>query len=326
MARDITILVGTIGAGLWRSEDGGESWARPKGSRPRMPWSELQAFDVAAHPKDPKTIYAGTNEGFYRSDDRGASFERVESALNDYDVWSIAIDPTDPDIIFAGCRPGALFRSRDGGQRWEKLAAEFAEDCPNVNVPRITMMAVDPTDHRIVWAGAEVDGVRRSLDGGDTWARVESIGEIDIHGIVVSAGSPAKVMISTAPEIYCSTDTGESWDTVGVRQNFPMTFCRGIAIKTDDPRVVFVGNGNSFVGDDGAIQRSRDRGESWETLPLPVQPNSPMWAFALNGADPNLVLCNSHYGELFCSEDAGDSWRKLDKEFSEIRGIAWTPN
>ena len=51
MARDFTVLVGTIGAGLWRSEDGGESWVRPKGSRPRMPWSELQVFDVAAHPR-----------------------------------------------------------------------------------------------------------------------------------------------------------------------------------------------------------------------------------------------------------------------------------
>lgn len=326
MRDDFTVLLGTVGTSIWRSSDGGQTWTRPKGERPRLPWSELQCFDIVVHPKHPETIFAGTNEGIYRSDDRGESFERLDSPLNDYDVWSIAIDPAEPDTLFAGCRPGAVFRSRDGGLHWEKLSAQFAENCDNVGIPRVLTLAIDPTDHRVVWAGAEVDGIRRSLDGGDTWTKIDSLAEPDIHFMVVSAGSPSKVITSTAPEIYLSTDTGESWQSVGVRQNFPMQFCRGLAIKPDDPNVVFVANGNSFIGDDGRVLRSRDRGETWETLPLPVQPNSPIWKFGVNRADPNLVLCNSHYGEVFCSEDAGDSWRKLEREFGEIRPVAWTPN
>src|SRR3954465_16093630 len=88
-------------------------------------------------------------------------------------VWKIAVDPTDPDIIFAGPRPAALFRSKDGGRSWQKLPAEMAEECPNVRIPRVTALSVDPTDHRNVWAGVEVDGVRRSRDGGESWTRIE---------------------------------------------------------------------------------------------------------------------------------------------------------
>ena len=326
MAKDVTVLVGTINASIWRSTDGGDSWGRAKGERPRMPWSELQCFDLVVHPRDSKLIFAGTNEGLYRSDDAGASFEQVDSPLSEYDVWSLAIDPMEPNTMFAGCRPGAIYRSRDGGAHWDIMPAEFTDYCMNVGVPRVLTMAVDPSDHRIVWAGAEVDGVRRSLDGGDTWTRVTSLAEPDIHCVTVSPGSPSKVIMSTAPEIYTTTDVGESWQKVGVRQQFPMTFCRGVTVKPDDPNVIFAANGNSFIGDDGAVLRSRDRGETWETLPLPAKPNSPIWSFGVNPADPNIVLCNSHYGEVFRTEDGGDSWTKVDREFSEIRGLAWTPN
>ena len=58
------------------------------------------------------------------------------------------------------------------------------------------------------------------------------------------------------------------------------------------------------------MQRSKDRGHTWETLRLPVVPNTPMWTFAMHAADPNLVLTCSHYGQVFVSEDAGDSWSK----------------
>ena len=56
------------------------------------------------------------------------------------------------------------------------------------------------------------------------------------------------------------------------------------------------------------------------------EPNSPIWSFATHPANPNRILACSHYGEIFASEDAGDSWVKLRREFSEIRALAWTPN
>jgi hypothetical protein len=57
-----------------------------------------------------------------------------------------------------------------------------------------------------------------------------------------------------------------------------------------------------------------------------VEPNSPIWNFAVHPADPDLVLANSLFGELYHSNNRGDSWEKLKREFSEVRALTWLPN
>lgn len=322
MAKNIAICVGTIGAGLFRSPDGGDTWERPKGI-----WGDTRVFAVSVHPAEPTVVFAGTDEGIFRSDDKGASFEHLSSQMDSLQVWRIAADPVDPNTIFAGTCPSALFRSRDGGTNWEKLTVELAESCPNVRLPRVTALEVDPSDHNIVWAGVEVDGVQRSLDGGDTWTRINGgLSDPDIHGMAISPGNPKTVLTSTPREVFTSTDTGESWQGLGVGQHFSMPYCRDILVKKDSPDVIFVAAGESPFGVTGNLQRSKDLGQTWETMTLPAVPNTPMWAFASNQADPNLILACSHYGEIYSTDNGGDRWEKLPREFTEIRGMAWTPN
>lgn len=323
MAKDFSICVGTVGTGAWHSPDGGETWKRVTTGL----WGESRVFGLAVHPKDPRIVYAGADDGVYRSSDRGQSFERLDSPMNSLHVWKIAFDPVDPDVIFAGTRPAAVFRSQDSGRHWEKLSAEFAEECANVRIPRMTGLVVDPADHRIIWAGAEVDGVRRSLDGGATWTHMTGgLHDPDIHDIAVSVAGTKAVLVSTPREIFVSTDTGESWQSLGVGKHFRFPYCRSVALKEDDPGVIFVATGDAAVGSTGAIQRSKDGGQTWEMLPLPIEPNTPMWAFATHPADPDLIVACSHYGQLFASSDGGDAWGKLRKEFTEVRALVWTPN
>jgi photosystem II stability/assembly factor-like uncharacterized protein len=204
-----------------------------------------------------------------------------------------------------------------------------------VRFPRVLSLAVDPTDSQIVWAGVEVDGVRRSLDGGDTWETTgaavtpgtigRQLNNPDIHGVVVSSASPTTVLVSTPQEVFASTDAGENWQPLGVQKHFPMPYCRSLTLKADDPTVLFVANGDAAAGETGGVQRSQDRGQSWETLPLPIAPNTPIWTFATHAADADLMVTCSHYRQVFISEDAGDSWRKVRREFSEIRALAWVP-
>jgi len=59
---------------------------------------------------------------------------------------------------------------------------------------------------------------------------------------------------------------------------------------------------------------------------LPVEPNSNIWSLATHPAAPNLVLAASLFGEIYSSSDAGDSWQKLKREFSEVGALAWAPN
>lgn len=325
MRNDFSIFVGTVGiggAGIWLSSDGGQTWVVPKGSK-----DEVDCCALTTHPRRPEVIYAGLYNGVYRSDDRGIHFYRLESPVNALGVWSVAIDAVDPTIAFAGCRPGAIFRTRDGGERWEERSAEFTEEGVFGGPARVVQIVIDPTDHQLVWAGVEADGIRLSVDGGDTWRNVSAgLSDLDIHGLAISAGSTNMVFVSSDVEVFTTVDLGETWNAIGVRERFALPNCRQVAVKADDPNTIFVALGGDDNSVSGTIQRSRDRGQTWEALSFRVPPNTPLWNLAVNPADPQLIICSSHYGQVFLSEDAGDSWYKVSQEFSEIRALAWTPN
>jgi photosystem II stability/assembly factor-like uncharacterized protein len=96
-------------------------------------------------------------------------------------------------------------------------------------------------------------------------------------------------------------------------------------LKADNPDVIFVGNGDAIPGITGTIQRSKDGGQSWEAIKLPVEPNSVVYWFATHPERPNVVAAASLYGYVYVSTDGGESWKKLKKEFGEIRTLAVTP-
>ena len=77
MAGNIAICVGTIGAGLWRSPDSGNTWYRATGI-----WGDSRVFAVTAHPNDSNIVFAGTDEGVFKSVNKGESFEHLESPMD----------------------------------------------------------------------------------------------------------------------------------------------------------------------------------------------------------------------------------------------------
>lgn len=323
MSKNHSICVGAtgFGGGVWHSPDGGENWTRIRDPFPLG--SQVRA--MAVYPDNPNRILAGADNGIYRSEDKGASWEKLWSPMDGVPIWSIAIDPEDTNTVFVGIKPAALFRSRDDGESWTKLSVQMAQEC-HIGPPMVTMLMVDPKDHRTVWAGVEVDGVYRSLDSGDTWTHVEGGVHPDIHGMAIGLGEPNRVLASTPREIYATTDMGESWESVVTTDRFVLPYSRGIAVKPDDPNVIFAGVGDTAIGGAGAIQRSTDAGQTWEQRPLPVEPNSNIWQFATHPADPDFVVASSLMGELYSSDDAGDSWVKVNREFTEVGAVVWVPN
>ena len=213
----------------------------------------------------------------------GARWERIgANGATVPTIWSLAIDPVDPDILFAGTRPAAVYRSRDGGLQWEKLAVDIAREC-SIGIPFVTSVIVDPDDHRMVWAGVEIDGVFRSLDGGDTWTHLETgLYDPDIHAVTIAATQPKRLYASTAREVFTSNNLGDTWQALGIKEKWPLPYARGIMVKADDPGVLFAGCGETTTGEKGHVLRTTDFGESGRSCRSPPSP------MPLCGASPRI--------------------------------------
>ena len=400
MAKDITILIGTAGQGVMRSADGGGAWRRV-GITQGIHSDAVVRCLTPVPGADDASVLAGCDRGILRSDDRGETWRRLDTPMNDTAVWAIAFDPADPQTAFAGTGtpdPCRIYRTRDGGASWELRPVDVAAECPAVGVPRVTGIAVDPANSRSVWVGIEVDGLRHSSDGGDTWATVPhaDIPNLDIHNVAVTAGPPHRVVVMVNDDVFLSDDDGGSWRNLDVRRNFPLGYPRGIRVKPDAPqtiyttfgdipnldihnvavtagpphRVVVMVNDDVFLSDDdggswrnldvrrnfplgyprgirvkpdapqtiyttfgdttpgitGVVMRSDDAGATWQNLPLPVAPNTAMWVVNSQPQNPDYLLAGSRYGYLYQSGDAGATWAKFDREFSEISSAIWFPN
>ena len=109
MAADYSICLGTAGWGVWHSPDAGKSWIRHRAPFPLN--SRIQA--LVAHPTEAHTVFAGGDTGLFVSHNGGARWERLTAnGANGANgalptIWSLAIDPVDPQILFAGTRPAA---------------------------------------------------------------------------------------------------------------------------------------------------------------------------------------------------------------------------
>ena len=322
-----TVLVGTVGQGIMRSGDGGESWGRA-GITSGL-HSDALVRDLANHPNRPGIVFAGTDKGLYRSEDAGMNWGLVDTPMSGSSVWAVTVDNADPNLMFAGTgtpNPCGVFRSTDGGKTWEQRPVDIAEECPNVGVPRVTGIAIDPTNHRDIWVGLEVDGLRHSSDAGDTWESINgAIPNPDVHNVAVTGGPPRTVVVVVNNDVYTSDDNGANWDRLGIREVFPMTYPRGIMVQPEKPNVIFVTIGDTTPGRTGTIMRTKDTGKTWENLSLPVEPNTAMWTVNIQSTDPQVVFAGSRYGYLYRSDDGGDSWNKVWREFSEISSVMWLP-
>ena len=341
MAKDYTILIGTLGQGLNVSADGGESWTNIRPEIYHTPKlkntlpTEGRVRALCVYPDNPRWVLAGSDTGVFRSEDGGATWENLDAPTSGLEVWSVTVDPADPDTLFVGTLPEG-FRSRDGGRSWSKLHMGVNMKSPVTepsSPPRTTCMVVDPRDSRTVWAGMEVDGVYKSLDGGDSWERLPDLGpdpfQGDIHSMALKTGARSTLYCTSPFGIAASHDEGKSWDY----HYFPkfneadaVSYCRGMVIKADDPDVMFVGNGDLIPGTAGAVQRTRDAGKSWEPVSLPVEPNSVIYGISSHKERPDVIVATSLLGYVYVSDDGGDCWQKLQREFGEIRCVALVPN
>lgn len=313
------VYVGTIGSGVWSSDDLGENWK----SCFNEDNSIKRVWSLCWHVNEPDVVWAGTEQGLAQLIS-GEATNRVSSPFSDQQVWAIAQSAADHKTMFVGTRPGSIYRTTDGGNSWDELPVGIATEC-DIGLTRVTRIRVDPLVEGTVWVSVEIDAVHVSHDNGESWDKLDNGFKFpDIHDmvIVVEEGK-RKLLAATAVGLYCSSSDGQGWEWNIL--DSPWQYTRGMELKADGNGTVFLGNGDGPPGTTGRLLRSDDWGCNWETADLGSPTNSTVWNIATNRSNPDLLFASTILGQVYRSTDGGIHWTKLPREFNEIRSLTWHP-
>lgn len=195
------------GAGMFRSEEGGEGWSY-------LLESPDYSYSIAIDPSDPSIIYSGYTKkvfehasGVYRSRSAGERWEVVLEIPASLGVTSVAVDAQDPVRVYAAStgKEGTIYASSNKGESWEKLNEDFT-------FSTIHAMAIDPNDENTVWAAPWGGGLFKTENGAKTWIQIETP-TVSIASVIVDSNDSNHILLGdrTHPRIYETLDQGGSW-------------------------------------------------------------------------------------------------------------------
>jgi hypothetical protein len=230
------VMIGSVSGGVWRTTNGGASWAPLDDFIPSVAVSCL-----VRDPTAPNTVYACTGEGFFNVDaarglgifksvDNGATWDQVASTNPPiggddwYYVNRLAISPSNPQVMIAATN-GGVYRTANSGASWIKVYGVVAGASAS---RRVLDISFHPTDGNIALLGEGYhlinsvgDGasVANSVDGGVTWTRTKlnASAITSPRGRVEIAFAKSNPLIVYAMvdvnngELYKSVNAGASW-------------------------------------------------------------------------------------------------------------------
>jgi photosystem II stability/assembly factor-like uncharacterized protein len=247
---------------------------------------------------------------------------------------AFAIDPGNPDVMYAGGVAGGIWKSVDGGASWD-----VADDLL-INLA-VTSIVMDPDDSSVLYAGTGEGvlsgrpgvrglGIFKSTDAGASWTQLEGTVEVVpasafhyVNEVVVSPNDSNRIYAATRTGVWRSLDAGQTWSVVisnprylvsPTMSNGSQIGCTDLALRSDtSPDVVFAAFG-SFESD--GLFRSDDGGDTWIAYTTGTDQGRMSLAFAPSDNDILYVLManNGSTGQtgqlinVFRSDDGGDTF------------------
>ncbi len=180
-----TLYAALRGKGVYKTTDGGKSW-RPVNKGLPDPEGLFRNYlnEILVHPADPEIIYIlDKGKGIYKTTDRGKDWEIISNSLPEtglrgmrYYSGGLAVDPEDPDIVYAGLYGKGIYRTTDGGKSWKRISPPY--------ITNAGTMDTDPRDGAVYVvsvpeAGEEdikdfIYGIYKSIDKGNTWKAIDN--------------------------------------------------------------------------------------------------------------------------------------------------------
>ncbi|RIE11789.1 hypothetical protein SMC3_08350 [Candidatus Cryosericum hinesii] len=194
------VLYAGTGRGLFRSADGGTTWTAVNTGLTKHTatgTSIIPLNALAIDPAAPATLYAGTDEGVFRSTDSGNDWTAVNVGLtNPCVVTVLAIDPLAPTNLYAGTED-MVFCSTDSGNTWIAATACPTSTIHPTRTIYLSCLLVDPHTPSTLYAGTPL-GVFRSMDSGSTWATVNiGLTSIDVWALAINPLDPTVLYAGT---------------------------------------------------------------------------------------------------------------------------------
>ncbi len=362
----VRVLVGTRKGAFVLTADGGrERWDV---SGPHFPGWEI--YHIAGSPADHSRLYASQSTGWFgqliqRSDDGGETWQPVGNAFQ-YDgvpgthqwydgtphpwefarVWHLEPSLTDPDTVYAGVEDAALFRSTDGGQEWQELAALREHPSgpswqPGAGGMCLHTILLDPSDADRMFVAISAAGSFRTDDAGKTWQPInrgllsDGIPDPDaevghcVHRLAMHPTRPNVLFMQKHWDVMRSDDAGDSWHEIS--GDLPTDFGFAIDVHAHEPDTVYVvpiKSDSEHFPPDGKLRvyRSRAGGNEWEPLTKGL-PQSDCYvnvlrdAMAVDSLDSCGVYFGTTGGQVYASADAGDSWAPIVRDLPPVLSV-----